>query len=171
MGEISDYFKRERYITRRLSLLVLAGTAFLTPIAIAAAHRRIPPGVLPGAIAAYVACAAFAVVLIVRGARAKFPKSALPDHAPLDGATRRKLARRIWFLEFLLAVYVIALVYAVSQIHHAPRWPTLIGPAMNLLIEAALIKAILRLKKKMKAATGAATSADRNSASQPAKGI
>lgn len=150
MGETADYFKRERYITRRLSLLVLGGTLVLVPITLAVVRGRIAPIALTGALVAVVLGVVVSVVLILRAANAKFPKSATPDNLPLDAKTCRKLRRRILFLEAFVAVYAFILV---STIWHAQRgqWPgVLCGSAFVLLMEFALIKAIRRLKLKLK---------------------
>jgi uncharacterized membrane protein YfcA len=154
MGEISEYFKRERYITRRLSLVVLAGTLILLPFALENARGRISARALEWVFVAFVACVAVVVVFILRAARAKFPKSGTLDDSPLDDKTRRKLRRRILYLEFFVVVYAGALLYSLSQARNGSWLPLLIGIAVNLLMQAALIKAIRRLKKKLKAATG-----------------
>jgi cytochrome bd-type quinol oxidase subunit 2 len=165
MGEIAEYFKRERYITRRLSLLVLGGTVILVPVALANAHGRISARVVGWVFIAFAACVGVVVVFILRAARAKFPKTAALDDGPLDNKTRRKLRRRIFFLEFFVVVYAIALLYTLSHARNGPWLPLLIGVAVNLLMQAALIKAIRRLKKKLKAAMGVTSSARAESAS------
>ena len=154
MGEIAEYFRREKYISRRLSLVVLAGTAFLVPLAMANAHGRISAHLLESAIVAYVAFVAVAVVLIVQKAHARFPKSSSPDDGPLDDATRRKLRRRIWLLEFFVAFYALGLLNALIHADKSAWLATAIGAAITLLIEIVLIKAILRLNRKLKSATG-----------------
>jgi Ca2+/Na+ antiporter len=158
MGEVAEYFKREKYITRRLSLLALGGTILLVPIAFASAHGRVPVHALEWAMFVYVVFVAFAVVLIVRAAHAKFPKSNRPDDSPLDDATRRKLRRRIWMLQFFVVFYAVGLVHALAQAGKGPWLPLAIGAAISLLIEVVLIKAIRRLKRKLRVAAGALTS-------------
>ncbi len=157
MGEVAQYFKREKYINRRLSALILAGTIFLVPIALASAHGRIPAHAFEWAIFAYVALVAVAVVFIVRAAHSKFPKSNLPDDSPLDDASRRKLQRRIWLLEFFVVFYGLGMVHALAQAGREPWLSIAIGTAVSLLIEIVLIKAIRRLKQKLQAAAEAST--------------
>jgi uncharacterized membrane protein YfcA len=152
MGEIASYFARERYIKWRLSLLSLTGMAVLVPIALAAGARRIPASVLWWAVIAFVACVAVVVVLILQRARAKFPKSAAKDSEPLDEATRKKLVRRIRFLQVAFGVYALALVYGFWEALYGPHLPVLTGVVMNLLLEAVLWKTIRRLQKKLKQA-------------------
>jgi hypothetical protein len=149
MGEIAEYFRREKYINRRLSLLVLGGTIVLVPITLAAGHGRISARMLEATIVAYVTFVACAVILIVRRAHARFPKSNLPEDSPLDEETRRKLRRRIWLLEFFLAVYALGLLNALVHIRSGVWLVTAIGAAINLLIQIVLIKAIRRLKRKL----------------------
>jgi hypothetical protein len=151
MGEIADYFRRERYITRRLSLLVLAGTAILVPIALNAARGRLPAVTLPYAVIGVVLGVAAAVVLIVRRANALFPRSASPDELPLDDATSRKLRRRVLLLKGFVAVYAFILVSIVVHMHRG-EWPGVLGASVVIVImEAALIKAIRRLNLKLRA--------------------
>jgi len=164
MGEIAEYFKRERYITRRLSLVVLSGTIILVPVTLASAHGRISAHTLGWVFVAFAACVAVMVVFILRAARAKFPKTAAPDDSPLDDKTRRKLRRRILFLEFFVVVYAGTLLYSLSQARNGPWLPLVIGIAVNLLMQAALIKAIRRLKKKLRAATSVTSPARAESA-------
>jgi hypothetical protein len=150
MSEAADYFKRERYITRRLSLLVLAATAVLLPVTLAATSGRIPPVSLPLAIAGVVVAVVAAVVLILRAANSRFPRSITPDHLPMDEATRRKLRRRVLILEILAAVYAFVLVSTIAHAHRG-QWPgVLCTGAVVLLMDFALIKAILRLRSKLK---------------------
>jgi hypothetical protein len=154
MGEIAEYFKREKYITRRLSLLILAGTSLVMPLTLAAQRGRISAQMLECILVAVVACIAVAVVFILRRARAKFPKSGVVDNAPLDSATRGKLRRRIWFLEFLVFIYLVSLLYGLSQARINPWVAVVAGVCINLLMQFALIKTILRLKKKLNVAMG-----------------
>jgi len=158
MGEIAEYFKREKYITRRLSLLILGGPALLVPLVIASAHGHIPPSGLAGAMVAYIAFIGFAIGAILRDARSKYPNPEAPARGPLNPATRRNLQRRIWSLEFLVALYALVLLYELLQIGRDPWSLILTGLVVNFLFQAALIKAVLRLKRKLKTATSAATS-------------
>jgi hypothetical protein len=153
MGETADYFKREKYITRRLSLVALAGTILLTPIVRASGHGRISAHALEWTILAYVAFVAFAVVFIVRGAYAKFPKSNVPDNGPLDDLSKRKIRRRIWILEFFAAFYALGLLNALFHAHRGTWLATAIGAAITFIIEIVMIKSIRRLAKKLKPAT------------------
>ncbi len=153
MGEIADYFKREKYITRRLSLLVLGGTVLLTPIALASSHRLILPRALEWAIFIYVGFVAIAVIFIVRDAHEKFPKSSIPDNSPLDKATRRKLRRRIWFLQGFVVIYAGGLFNVLVHARRNPWLITVISATLDLLVEVILIKAIRRLRRKLRVAT------------------
>jgi xanthosine utilization system XapX-like protein len=165
MGEIADYFKRERYISRRLSLVILAGTVVLTPLAMAIAHGRIPLSTLERAMIAYVAFAAVSVVLVVRAAHQRFPKSNQPDEFPLDKFTERRLLRRIWLLELFAAFYAVGFFHALLHARSTP-WPVIVVTAViTVLIEVVLIKAIRRLNRKRKAHTGTISAAQPNSAS------
>jgi len=154
MGEIADYFRRERYITRRFSLLILGGTAILVPLTLASGYRRIPAWALEWAFAAVAALVAVAVVFVIRGARARFPRTEAADDLVLDGTTRKMLRNRIRMLEWFVVFYAAILVYGLLQARKG-AWPGLIaGAVVNLLMQAALIKAIRRLKAKLKQATG-----------------
>jgi uncharacterized membrane protein len=150
VSEIANYFTREKYITRRLSLLALGGTILLTAIAVAIGHGRLPVRLL-----GWTVFVAFAVVFIVRGAYAKFPKSGVPDDFSLDVATRRKLRRRVWLLEFFAGFYALGLLNALIHARSGSWLATAIGAAITLLFEVALIKAIRRLKRKLKPALAA----------------
>ncbi|HEY1767487.1 MAG TPA: hypothetical protein VGG26_07515 [Terracidiphilus sp.] len=141
-----------------MSLLVLGGTILLVPLTVAAGHGRVSARTLEATIVAYIAFVAFAVILIVRRAHARFPKSNLPDNSPLDDATRGKLRRRIWLLQFFLAVYALGLLNTLVHIRSSAWLVTAIGAAINLLIQIVLIKAIRRLKRKLNPA-GATTAA------------
>jgi len=153
MGETADYFKRERYITRRLSLLVLAGTAILVPVVLNIARGRLPGYALPVAVAGVVLGVAAAVVFIVRRANAKFPRSASSDQLPLDDVTCRKLRRRIFLLKGFVAVYGFILVSILVHMHRT-EWPGVLGAGVVIVImEVALVKAIRRLTMKLKAGT------------------
>jgi uncharacterized membrane protein YfcA len=156
MGEIASYFARETYIKRRLSLLVLVGTALLVPAVLASASGRISRLALESAYALFTACMAVAVVFIVRGARAKFPRSANDIDEPLDPATQKKLRRRIRFLQCAAGFYAVALGYGLAHGRRGTWLQVLIGAAVNLLLEIALIKAIHRLRKKLKQAASPA---------------
>jgi len=157
MGEIANYFARERYIKRRLSLLVLAGTAMLVPAVLASANGSISRLALEAAFGLYAACVAVAVVFIVRGARARFPRSASAMDEPLDDATRKKLRRRLLFLQCAAGFYAVVLGHSLSQGRRGTWLQVLIGAALYLLLEVALIKAIRRLRLKLNQAAGAAT--------------
>jgi hypothetical protein len=151
MGQAADYFKREQYITRRLSLLVLAGTLSLIAVTLLIGRGRIPPMAFPWAIAGVVACVVVAVVLILRAANAKFPRSATPDDLHLDPPTQRKLRRRIVFLDVMVAIYAFILFSSLLHAHRG-EWPGLLcATVVILLMESALIKAIRRLKAKLRA--------------------
>jgi uncharacterized membrane protein YfcA len=153
MGETANYFKREKYITRRLSLLVLGATAILVPINLALTRGRIAAHAFTSILIAVVIGIAIAVVFILRRARVKFPKSNVADDSPLDEPTRKKLRRRIHLLEFLVAVYALILLYGLWQAPNSPWLGILAGIVVNLLMQIALVKTIRRLKKKLKPAT------------------
>jgi hypothetical protein len=76
MGQIASYFKREKYIKWRLSLVSLGGNAFLAPLFLERGFGNVPAWVLALALIAYFICVGFAVVYIVRSARSKFPQIA-----------------------------------------------------------------------------------------------
>jgi len=124
------------------------------PLTLAAQRGRISVHMLESILVAVVVCIAVAVIFILRRASAKFPKSGIVDNAPLDGATRGKLRRRIWFLEFLVLIYLVSLLYGLSQARINPLVAVVAGVCINLLMQTALIKTILRLKKKLKMAMG-----------------
>lgn len=153
MSEAADYFRREGYITRRLSLVVLGGTAILVPVTLAIGAGRIPMEVLWWALAGVVLGTVTAVILVVRAANRKFPRSTSSDNFVLDDQTRRKLGRRVLLLEGFVAIYALMLL---SILFHAQRgqWPGVLGATLLiLLMEFALIKAIRRLKGKLKLST------------------
>jgi hypothetical protein len=155
MGEIADYFRRERYITRRFSMLVLSGTVFLVLITFASARGKIPPSSLIWAIAAVVVAVAVSVVFILRSAKEKFPISSGPDDLVLDKETRKKLRRRILVLQSFVVFYGMALVSGIWHARQGPRLPLFIGFCVNLIMEFVLIKSIRRLKQKMDQAMNA----------------
>jgi hypothetical protein len=152
MDEIAEYFKREKYITRRLSLLVLGGTAILVPVALNIARGRLPATVLPWTVVGVVLAVAAAVVLIVRRASVRFPRSASSaDQLPLNDVTSRKLRRRILLLKVFAAIYVYILVSVLIHMHRR-EWPGVLGVAVVIMImEVALVRAIRRLTLKLKA--------------------
>jgi FtsH-binding integral membrane protein len=158
MSEAADYFKRERYITRRLSLVVLGGAAFLVLATFAVAHERMVSSALWWAVGVVTLGVVAAVILIVRAANAKFPRSATPDNLPLDNVTRRKLRRRVLFLEIFAVVYALMLLSILFHAHRG-EWPGVLGAcAIIVLMESALIKAARRLKRKLKEGTAAVSS-------------
>jgi hypothetical protein len=153
MGQTAEYFKRERYITRRLSLLVLTGTAILVPVALSVWKGQLAPAALPWALAGVVLGVAVAVVFIVRAANLKFPRSSTPDGLPLDKVSRRKLRRRVLLLEAFVAIYAFFLLSGLAHAHRG-AWPGVLGAAVLILVmEFALVKAIRRLKSKLKEGT------------------
>jgi uncharacterized membrane protein YfcA len=155
MGEIADYFRRERYITRRFSLLVLTGSALVVLAAFASIRGHAPPSTLVWAIALVTLSVGVAVVFILKNAREKFPVSSAPDDLVLDKATRKKLRRRIFLLQAFVAIYAIGLVVGVWHARQGPRLTLYIGLTINLIMEIVLVKSIRRLKKKMDQAMNA----------------
>src|ERR1700744_1332600 len=149
MGEIADYFRREKYITRRFSLLVLTGSIFLVLVTFASARGHLPPSTLVWAIAAVTIAVGVSVVFILKRAREKFPISSGPDDLVMDKATRRKLRRRIFALQAFVVIYAVGLLAGVWHARSGPRLQLYIGILVNLLMEFVLIKSIRRLKKKM----------------------
>lgn len=151
MSEIADYFKREKYITRRLSLLVLGGTVVLVSIGLNVIRGSLPPAALPWTVVGVVLAVAAAVVLIVRRANARFPRSTSSDSLPLNDETSRKLRRRILLLKAFVAIYAFILVSVLLHMHRK-EWPGVLGAAIVIVImEAALLKAIRRLTMKLRA--------------------
>lgn len=149
MGETVDYFRRERFITRRLSLIVPVGSVCLILCAVAVAQGHMAAKMLWWAVGTVVFCVVTAVVFVLRAADAKFPRSAMTANLPLDDFTRRKLRRRIRFLQGFVVVYAF---FLLSSIYHAHRgqWPgVLVAAAIILLMEYSLVKAIRRLKSKL----------------------
>ena len=155
MGEIADYFRREKYITRRFSLLVLAGMVVFLCVMLASIRGYIPPSSLIWAVVAVAIGVGVAVVFILRSAREKFPISSGPDDLVLDKATRGKLRRRILVLQSFVVFYGMGLVAGIWHARQGPRLPLFIGLSVNLLMEFVLIKSIRRLKKKMDQAMNA----------------
>jgi uncharacterized membrane protein YfcA len=155
MGEIADYFKRERYITRRFTLLVVGGMAIFLCVMLASLHGYLPPTALIWAVVIVALAVAVAVVFILKSAREKFPISSGPDDLVMDKATRRKLRRRILLLQTFVVFYGVGLVVGLWHARQGPRLPLFIGIAVNLLMELVLIKSIRRLKKKMDQAMNA----------------
>jgi hypothetical protein len=155
MGEIADYFRREKYITRRFSLLVLAGMVVFLCVMLATMRGYAPPSSLIWAIAAVVVAVAIAVVFILKSAKEKFPISSGPDDLVLDKATRSKLRRRILVLQSFVVIYGIGLLTGIWHARQGPRLALFIGLSVNLLMEFVLIKSIRRLKKKMDQAMNA----------------
>jgi hypothetical protein len=155
MGEIADYFRREKYITRRSSMLVLGGTAILLSVTMASARGRIPAWTITWAIFLVAAVVGVSVGFILRNAKKKFPITAGLDNLAFDKETRRKLRRRILVLQSFVVVYAVALLAGLWHAWQGPRFPLLTGIVVNLLMEFVLIKAIRRLKKKMDQAMNA----------------
>jgi len=156
MGQIASYFKREKYIKWRLSLLSLGGNALLVPLFLAHGMGNVPTRVLACAFVVYFICVGFAVVYIVRSARSKFPWTAGTEDEILDPLTRRKLRRRLVTLKVLVAIYVVLLLYELWQTTTVLWRGALAAVLMALLLEAALIKALRRLQGKLKKADSAA---------------
>jgi hypothetical protein len=155
MGEIADYFRREKYITRRSSMLVLGGSAFLMAIVFASARGRIPAWSVTWAIFFVAAVVGVSVGVILKRAKYKFPISSTLDDLALDKATRRKLRGRILLLESFVVIYAIGLLAGLWHARTGPLLPLFIGITVNLLMEFVLIKAIRRLKRKMDQAMNA----------------
>ncbi|HTW62737.1 MAG TPA: hypothetical protein VMD55_13095 [Terracidiphilus sp.] len=155
MGEIADYFRRERYITRRFSLLVLAGMAVFLCVMLGSMHGYIPPSSLIWAVVAVALAVAVAVVFILKSAKERFPISSGPDDLVLDKATRRKLRRRILLLQTFVVFYGTGLLAGLWHSRQGPKLALLIGVAVNLLMVLVLIKSIRRLKRKMNQAMNA----------------
>lgn len=151
MSEIADYFKREKYITRRLSLLALGGTVVLVSVGLNVIRGSLPPVALPWTVVGVVLAVAATVVLIVRRANARFPRSTSSDSLPLNDETSRKLRRRILLLKAFVAIYAFILVSVLLHMHRK-EWPGALGAAVVIVImEAALLKAIRRLTMKLRA--------------------
>jgi hypothetical protein len=155
MGEIADYFRREKYITRRFSLLVLTGSIFLVLVTFASARGHVPPATLLWAIALVTVAVGVSVILILKSARQKFPITSGPDDLVMDKTTRRKLRRRIFVLQAFVVVYAVGLFAGVWHARQGPKLQLYIGILVNLLMEFVLIKSIRRLKKKMDQAMNA----------------
>jgi membrane protein implicated in regulation of membrane protease activity len=155
MGEIADYFRRERYITRRFSLLVLSGSTFLVPVTLATARGHLPPWLLIWAVITVAVLAAVFVVLILRSAEERFPISSGPDDLVMDKGTRRKLRRRILALQMFVVFYGMGLIAAIWHARQVPKVQLFAGIGVNLLMEYLLFKSIRRLKKKMDQAMNA----------------
>jgi MFS family permease len=155
MGEIADYFRRERYITRRFSLLVLGGMVVFVCVMLASVRGYLPPSSLIWAVVAVALSVAVAVVFILKSAKQRFPISSGPDDLVLDKTTRRKLRRRIFLLQSFVVFYGMGLLGAIWHARQYPRLPLLIGLVVNALMELVLIKSIRRLKRKMDQAMNA----------------
>jgi hypothetical protein len=155
MGEIADYFRREKYITRRSSMLVLGGTAVVMTVVLASARGHIPAWTITWAIFLVAVTVAVSVGFILRRAQKRFPITPGLDDLALDKGTRRKLHRRILLLQSFVVIYAIALLAGLWHARSGPRFPLLFGVVVNLLMEVVLIKAIRRLKKKMDQAMNA----------------
>lgn len=155
MGEIADYFRRERYITRRFSLLVLTGMAVFVCVILASARGYLPPSSLVWAVISVALAVAIAVIFILKSAKEKFPISTGPDDLVLDRETRKKLRRRIFVLQSFVVVYGFGLIGCIWHARQSPRVQLFLGVALNLLMEFVLFKSIRRLKKKMDQAMNA----------------
>ncbi len=153
MGEVADYFKRESYITKRLSLLVLGGTVVLLPVGFEVGRGHWPTLAMPCAVAGVVLYVAVGVIFILHRANLRFPRPVAFDEITLDDGTSRKLRRRILLLKTFAAVYAAILVSIVVHMHRG-EWPGVVGAAAVIAImEVALVKAIRRLTVKLKAGT------------------
>jgi len=156
----ADYFRRESYITRRLSLVVLGGTAILVPVTFAIGAGRMATGMLWWALGGVLLCVVAAVILVVRAANRKFPRAATADDLPLDDRTRRKLGRRVVLLQGFVAIYALMLLSILFHAHRG-QWPGVLGATVLIvLMEFALVKAIRRLKGKLKLGTTAVMSSN-----------
>jgi cyanate permease len=155
MGEIADYFKRERYITRRFTLLVVGGMAIFLCVMLASLRGYLPPSALIWAVVIVALAVAVAVVFILKSAKKKFPISSGPDDLVLDKETRKKLRRRILVLQTFVVVYGFGLLGCIWHARQSAKMQLFIGIAVNLLMELVLIKSIRRLKKKMDQAMNA----------------
>lgn len=161
MSEAANYFRRESYITRRLSLVVLGGTAILVLVTFAIGAGRIAEEMLWWALGGVILCVAAAVILIVRAANRKFPRSAATDDLTLDDRTRSRLRRRVVLLEGFVVIYALMLLSILFHAHRG-QWPGVLGAAvLILLMEFALLKAIRRLKGKLKQGATAVLSSGR----------
>lgn len=156
MGQIASYFKREKYIKWRLSLLSLGGNALLVPLFLERGFGNVPTWMLAGALITYFVCIGFAVVYIVRSARSKFPPTAGTEDEILDASTRGKLLRRTITLKVLVVIYVVLLPYELWQTTGVLWRGAWAAVFMALLLDAALIKALKRLQGKLKRADNAA---------------
>ena len=150
----TSYFAAEKYLRRRFLFLTFGGLIILFPLVLAYAHGLISsPRALGWVLLGYVACVTFVVLVILRNARARFRASAGTLAEPLDDAMRRKYRRRVRFLQFGGALLALALVYGLWDTRDGPWPPRLAGAVMNLVMQAAIIHSIRRLRKELKQGT------------------
>jgi hypothetical protein len=149
----TNYFAAERYLRKRFLFLTLGGTIILFSVALAYAHGLISPRALRWVLLANVAFVTLLGFAILRKARARFKPSAGTLAEVPDDATRKKYRVRIRFLEFGVAFFALVFVYALWETRDAPWPPRLVGAAINLLIQVAMIRSIRRLQKELKQGT------------------
>jgi hypothetical protein len=150
MSKITDYFSIEKYLAWRFLLLVSGGVLVIIPAALALGKGLLSPRGLALVMIAYVGCVAVAVFIILRNARARFQASSGKSTDIADDATREKFRKRIRRLQFGVAFFALVLVYAEWESRGEPWQPRLIGAAINVLIQIAMIQSIRRMQRQLK---------------------
>ncbi len=149
MTNVADSFAVKHYVRKRLFIVFFSGLSIIIAVAFAFAHGHIPPQALALVLTAFVACNVSAVFIIMRGARAK-TSSGLSPARPLDETTRRELRGKIRRLQFYVAFFALALVYGLWVTRDNLSILTLVGVAISLLFQFALIQSIRKTQKLMK---------------------
>jgi hypothetical protein len=150
MSKPTDYFEAERYFRGGFLLLVFGGVLVLLPVALAFGNGFRSPRALAAVLIVYATGVAFAVVVILRNARARTNISAgRLAGIPVD-ARQRKLRRSIRTLQLGVVFFGLVLVYAHWDTRNDPWPPRLVGASVNLLFQASMIWSIRILQKQLK---------------------
>ena len=141
----------EHWFRRRLYLVFFGSFPIPLACTLALVAKSISPRTFLALILVYLISISAATMAIILNARKRLSPSAVDLSSPLDIEEQKRLRRSIRHLSRLEIVLAFALVYGLS-VSDGFSWPVLVGCGMSLLIQSVLIRAILRLRKRLKQA-------------------
>jgi archaellum biogenesis protein FlaJ (TadC family) len=148
MSPESTRFEIQKAYLRRIRILWICGIVLTLLFAFVTASRHIAPRGFLAFILVLAVLLAVAGAVMRREAVAKL-RGRPAD--PMGAEERRSIRRIIVCLQLSVVVLALALLNSVWRFRHAFVWPVLVEIAVSLLIQALLIRGILRLKKRLAA--------------------